>query len=751
MFNYDEPAGSASMQREAGPTVSGGAFDIAHMARLLIRNAGWLIGAALACAIIAVVVGKSLTPKYAATAQLYIDPRELQLVERELSPRSQDQSALAMVVESQVRLMTSSNVLLKAVGDLKLTDDAEFSGRSALGQLWGLFSFGAGPVNNAADERAAVVETLRRHVAVKRTDRTFIVDIEAWSSDAAKSALLANAVADAYLAESKEAQATAARRATVDLSGRLKELQERLRVAENDLATYKSRNNFVGSQDTQVNDQQLLSSTQRLANAQAATLDAKAKFHQIEAMRKNATDPGAIYEALQSPTIASLRNQFAEVRRRQAELLAELGPLHPSIRMADKQVEDLRRVINEELARFEQSAKNDLARAQDLEASLAKSLDAQKRQSADLGQASVRLRELERDVEASRAIYQSFLKRSRETEEQESLNTSSARIIGVATPPRTRVFPPAMSLLAMIGFVLGGIAATACVLLRDRVRPLHAPLPTPREPVQRRAAPAAPVAVVQPPVTPVVTAAPAVAIAEPVYFRLQEEDVLRTLTGVFPLSGAPDLVRLGWPTLHAGPASSRLAQVALRMTELVGAMSPAKAAVIAAVGLGCDDERTVIVLNLALAASRAGRRVLVIDADRVARAISKRLESRADRHEPRHMADSAGVETMSGVAIQRLAPGVDGATVTALEAARRGGLYDLILLDGPALPAGATDVPLLAASDGVLVVIPGHLPAHDHLQKTTSMLHGAERRLVGVAFSELAAGSQARASMQQSA
>ena len=77
-----------------------------------------------------------------------------------------------------------------------------------------------------------------------------------------------------------------------------------------------------------------------------------------------------------------------------------------------------------------------------------------------MSQASVRLRELEREVEASRDVYQSFLKRSRETEEQESLNTSSARIIGDATVPQRRTFPPAMSMIAMIGFMLGGLAAS---------------------------------------------------------------------------------------------------------------------------------------------------------------------------------------------------------------------------------------------------------------------------------------------------
>ena len=255
--------------------------------------------------------------------------------------------------------------------------------------------------------------------------------------------MLANAISKAYLAESKQSQAAAARRATNDLSGRLKELQERLRNAENTLAVYKAQNNFVGTQDTLISDQQLSASNQRLAAARALTLDAQAKYDQIEASRKASTDAGAIPEALQSPTIANLRAQYADARKRQAELQGELGPRHPALRQIEQQVEDLRRTINEEVDRFAQSAKNDLTRARDYEASLNKALEAQKRQSVQMSQASVRLRELERDVEASRDVYQSFLKRSRETEEQETLNTSSARIIGDATVPQRRTFPPA--------------------------------------------------------------------------------------------------------------------------------------------------------------------------------------------------------------------------------------------------------------------------------------------------------------------
>ena len=509
---------------------------------------------ALICACAAVAIGKSLTPKYSATAQLYVDPRELQLVDRELTPRAQDISGLAMVVESQARVITSNNVLLQVIQDTHLDKDPEFGGesKSMMASLLGLFGIELRSAGEAKLGQMAALDALNRHITVKKTDRTFIVDIDVWSYDPAKAAMLANAITNAYLAESKKSQSTAARRATTDLSGRLKELQERLRTAENTLAVYKAQNNFVGTQDTAISDQQLSASNQRLAAARALTLDAQAKYDQIEASRRASTDAGAIPEALQSPTIANLRAQYAEARKRYAEMTGELGPLHPALRQMEKQVDDLRRTINEEVDRFALSAKNDLTRARDYEASLNKALDAQKRQSVQLSQASVRLRELERDVEASRDVYQSFLKRSRETEEQESLNTSNARIIGEATVPQRRAFPPAMSLLAMIGFMFGALAAASWVVAADRLTAPDTSEPQPARigiaghetfPFSRRnrrchevAQPIAPVAPVE----------------KPLIARLQESDVMRTLGGILATGGIPDLTRMGWPTLRAG-------------------------------------------------------------------------------------------------------------------------------------------------------------------------------------------------------
>ena len=141
MLIYDQPI--ERVKPEAGPaaTAAPAGFSVLDLVQLLWQRKVAIASAALISACVAVAIGKSLTPKYTASAQLYVDPRELQLVDRELTPRAQDTSGLAMVVESQARVITSNNVLLQVIRDTHLEKDPEFGGgdsKGLLGSLLGL-------------------------------------------------------------------------------------------------------------------------------------------------------------------------------------------------------------------------------------------------------------------------------------------------------------------------------------------------------------------------------------------------------------------------------------------------------------------------------------------------------------------------------------------------------------------------------------------------------------------------------------
>src|SRR6201992_288553 len=128
MLAYDQPIGPA--EADASPPRAAAGFSVQDLARLVWQRRIAIAPPGLICACVAVAVGKTLTPKYVATSQLYVDPRELQLVDRELTPRAQDVSGLAMVVESQARLITSNSVLLQVIRNTDLDKDPEFGGAS---------------------------------------------------------------------------------------------------------------------------------------------------------------------------------------------------------------------------------------------------------------------------------------------------------------------------------------------------------------------------------------------------------------------------------------------------------------------------------------------------------------------------------------------------------------------------------------------------------------------------------------------
>ncbi|WP_166477016.1 exopolysaccharide transport family protein [Bradyrhizobium symbiodeficiens] len=782
MLDYSQPIDRARPEPPQQKSQAG--FNVLELANLLWRRKIAIAAAALLGATLAVTVGKSLTPRYTATAQLYVDPRELQLVDRELTPRAQDVSGMSMVVESQARLITSNSVLLKVIQQAALDKDPEFGGggdgQSLMSSLLGLI--GLQPrAPSAADNKEvqlAALEALNRHITIRKTEKSFIVDIEVWSTDPAKAAMLANTLTNAYLAESRNSQASAARRATNDLSGRLKELRERLRNAETTLATYKAQNNFVGTQDALISDQQLSASNQRLSAARAATMDAQARLDQIEASRRTAADAGAIPEALQSPTIANLRAQYADARKKYAEQAGELGPRHPALRQTEKQVEDLKRTISEEIDRFAQSAKNDLTRARDYEASLNRAMEAQKRQSLQLSQAAVRLRELEREADASRDVYQSFLKRSRETEEQETLNTSAARIIGEATVPQRRSFPPAMSMFAMIGFIFGALAASSWFAAAELLL-VGAPAPAPtnreRKPAPERTrtpevlpAPEAPqpaqvsrlaeVAqdlpeLVAPSLQPAMVEEPL--IEKPLIARLQEADVIHTLGAILATGGGVDLTRLGWPTLRPGFPLTKLLNTWRDMRTAAARRAGDKAMpVIAIVGAGETSGRSVSALNFALAAARDGARVLMIDTDHQARALSNKV-SRPGKSEPSRLGwlsigskAAREIKTVNGISVLPVGESDAGKAADAIRKAiaqaRAAGGYDLVILDGPAMPLSAGGRKLLDDTDALVAVLPTSLDINDSLEEILTALGRAERKLVGVVLDELTPALQTR-------
>jgi succinoglycan biosynthesis transport protein ExoP len=135
--------------------------------------------------------------------------------------------------------------------------------------------------------------------------------------------------------------------------------------------------------------------------------------------------------------------------RREAEQMTSLGARHPAVIEIQAEAERLRRMVDDEVHRIAISARTEYESARANEETIAANLDKLKSNAMTTNEAMVTLRELERDVQANRAVYEAFLVRARETGAQERLDTKNIRVISQADIPLRRSFPPSNLLLAV--------------------------------------------------------------------------------------------------------------------------------------------------------------------------------------------------------------------------------------------------------------------------------------------------------------
>jgi uncharacterized protein involved in exopolysaccharide biosynthesis len=281
-------------------------------------------------------------PSYAASTEIFLDPRGLQVVANDVSPRSESNEFSVSLVESQLRVAQSEGVLREVVRRLALERDAEFvPPPGMLSELRSMLAPAA-----FEDDATRAMRALERAVDFRRASRSYVIVISARSEEPAKAALIADTVADVYIEREVSARSSAAARVETSMTSRLKELADRVRDSEDAVESFKAKNNLIGSATRLMSDQQLEELNTRLNSEHANVVEQRARVEQIDMLLASGAEPDANLEAVQSPTIANLRAQDAQVVRRQGAAEALLGPRHPELRVIREQRAGYRRLIN---------------------------------------------------------------------------------------------------------------------------------------------------------------------------------------------------------------------------------------------------------------------------------------------------------------------------------------------------------------------------------------------------------------------
>ena len=454
--------------------------DIFAILRTLRKRLGVIVGITLGLTGLALVAVFQMTPLYTAETLILLDQQKTQVVDVEsvMSGLGGDSAT----VDSQVEILRSRSIALRVVEELNLAEDPEFNGALRPVSILSWVSprawinyFLSNATTAETDPVVLQEATINRvvDVLVARTDvsrkgLTYVMSLKFTSENSSKSAKISNALADIYVVDQLEAKFDATKKANEWLSARLATLRTQVQDSERAAEIYRTENGLQDTGGTTINEQQLSELNAQLILAKTNLAEKQAKYTRAKQILGGGGSIESVADVLQSQTISALRGQEAELARQQADLSSKYGPRHPSILNIDAQRRDIQRQIGREVQRIVGSIQNEASIAQSRVDSLQNSLNELKGTANMNNQAFVQMRELQREAEANKTVYESFLNRFKETSQQGGLQTPDSRVISEATLPLYPSFPR-KGLVGAVALVLSAMFAIGVALLLERL------------------------------------------------------------------------------------------------------------------------------------------------------------------------------------------------------------------------------------------------------------------------------------------
>ena len=429
----------------------GDEIDLANLLQTLWRGKLWIaLSGFLALCLGGFYAYGVAVPVYTAESAVALESRQEQVMDIEsvVTGLGGDQST----INTEVEVLRSRGLIETLVLDLDLLNDSEFnsalqpSPRFSIGMILGAVRgiFGAQEPSFVVSERATLDRTINAvldALSVSNLRQSFVFVITATTQDPAKSALIANRLAELYIENQISVKFEKTEAATAWLSERVSGLQVELESAQAELKNFSTNTDLINADALAALNRQVKDLRDRRLTLAAQAETARTQLEKLQ----NAAETG-------DP------NAFAEV--------AQDTLLDQALLRLEQGREGGQEAFNSRSEALIAQAELEAARARSqlaaIEASIADVTSRIDNQSQEL----VTLEQLQREVEASRLLYEAFLSRLKETSIQQGIQQADSRLLSRAVVPPAPSAPRKSRVLAL-SLILGLMAGAAAVLLRE--------------------------------------------------------------------------------------------------------------------------------------------------------------------------------------------------------------------------------------------------------------------------------------------
>jgi chain length determinant protein EpsF len=333
-------------------------------------------------------------------------------------------------IATQTDIITSRNVALKVVDQLKLANDVSTQ------EQFRESTHGKGNI------REWLADQLLQGLDVQPSRESSVIELSFTSTDSAFAADMANAFANAYQQTNLQLKIEPAQKAAEFLGTQTKSLRTNLEAAQTKLSKYqqeKGLTSATGSLDVESTRLNELSSQLAIAQSQS--------------------------DISTNPVVQNLKIAIASAQSKLSELSQHVGVNHPQYKAAWAELEKLKSQLLEETSKTANSNGAAYMYKQHI-ADIGAALNAQKNRVLELNRSKSELSVLQQDVDNAQRALDATSQRFTQTTLEGNVNQTDVAILNPATIP-LKATSPKILINTLISIILGGMLGISFGLLAE--------------------------------------------------------------------------------------------------------------------------------------------------------------------------------------------------------------------------------------------------------------------------------------------
>ena len=440
----------------------------------------FVVASILAC--IAAFIVSKMPPVYRATATLLIEAQQNKAISfDEIYALDSNRKEYYL---TQFEILGSNKIAEEVVTRLNLKAHVDFSkSLSLINRLKAAMPFFAlrvegEPKAEPADERLKsdeqikielqlLVSRFKRRLSINPVRGTQLVNISFESSDAKLAALVANTIGEVYIEQHMNAKMGITQKVANWLTTHLLDLRIQLDASESKLQAYREQENLIDIKGVVG----LVSTELEQTSAQLVIArNDKNKLENIvrvisEYGRNNMVMLGSISEITSHKVVQNVKQAVVKSEQKVSELAGVYGEKHPIMIAARAELKTVESNLSMQIKRLITGIDEKLSTSRQNVKSLEQELIRIRAHYQSVTRKEHEYRQLKREVEANRQLYDTFLSRSKETEVTSDFYSAVARITDKASAPNGPAKPRKTVIVILVFIATIGVGIVVALVL----------------------------------------------------------------------------------------------------------------------------------------------------------------------------------------------------------------------------------------------------------------------------------------------